>query len=262
VTFCYFVPDWRLNVINSVMDIPEATGLRKVLRGRLRTTDGGFSARVGVGPGGREGTMFVAAPAAGSGGEAFDPVCYDAACVKDEGTGLWQSDTQRWHEVKNPDDTTNHFIGWNVAAIPGPNDLARLNQVAGHPVALADGREWLIPVVGPFLSKLPMSFRVNAKGEMAQQVRKEFAAIFRQSEVIFDKYLGDRTGVPRVDCWRFAADVLAINYRVGLTEISGDVLDLVTTENFTAIFEVACGEVDYRLADESKKNMESEPPAG
>lgn len=206
------------------------------------------------------GTFLGAIPVKPSSGEPagqeFSPMEFDESCRRDEESGDFVSATQRWRPVKNANDETTHFIGWNLAAIPGPEDLRRLNMVEGHAVTLNDGRDWIVPVVGPYKSRLPMGF--NAKGQSA--VKREYRRICEQSEKLRKEWYDG--GVLWPELWRFSVDLLSINYRVGPEEISSDVLDLVTTTNFTAIAETAFGIVDVRLDMESKKNTDAGQPVG
>ncbi len=55
----------------------------------------------------------------------------------------YKPDAQTWRRVPG---TTGAWVGmWNDG-VPGPADLARDKQLAGHFVTLGDEREWLIPV--------------------------------------------------------------------------------------------------------------------
>lgn len=55
----------------------------------------------------------------------------------------YKADEQTWRRVPG---TAGSWVGmWNDG-VPGPADLARDKQLAGHYVTLGDDREWLVPV--------------------------------------------------------------------------------------------------------------------
>lgn len=260
MTFGYFVPDFSTNAIESIDQLPEASGLRMMFRDSEPKVTTGFACRAITGPGGRNGTLVSAIPVKPDEGfpfgAEFSPFEFDAKSKRDEASGDWISEVQRWREVQNDDGTTKYFVGWNLSDIPKPEDLRRVTQVQGHYVTLNDGNDWLIPVVGPYRTRLPQGF--NAKGQST--VRREFRRIFDASERLREAWFAG--GIVYSELWRFAVDLLSINYRVSCEEVSSDILDLVSTVNFTKIFEVATGLEDFRIDQEIKKNTESTQPVG
>lgn len=259
MNFCYFVPDWRKAVLTSCMEIPEDAGLRMLFFDRSAATQCGFAARPGAGPGGREGTLLSAVPAVPEGRE-FDPVEFDSSCRQTDEPTQWEGDRQKWLEVQKPDGTTAYFIGWNKCDKPKPADVQRANQVDGHALKLEDGHEWLIPVVGPVRTRLPMSFRKAANGEMRATVTKKFRDIFERSQKVGEAIEDGTLTVG--DAWVFAVDLLSINYRIGAYEAGADCLDVVTTNNLNAILHIALGQADLEKELEVKKNADATARGG
>ncbi len=93
---------------------------------------------------------------------------------------------------------------------------------------LADGNEWTVPLVharceGETVTTLPRTFRVGPGGEPSLEPDAHYAELCRDARTLFDCVYGEsddpwpftelQTGV-------FATNLLAVNYRVGLHEVS------------------------------------------
>lgn len=261
MTFCYFIPDWQQQMVSSVNELPAHTGLAKVLLNKLPGVQT-IQACVGAGPNDRLGTFIAASPAAGSGGKEWPSLEYDKTCVVVEGDdekANLAGERQCWHEVKRDDGTTNYWIGWDKASPPTPADVQRDKLVDGHYVMLGDGNEWLIPVVGPYRSRLPQEFRVNGKGELIADVKRDYRKLLKDSESLRTRWMENGT-VLKAEFWMYAASLLEVNYRVGLHEIAGDVLNLVNTDNYVDVFNVSVGLRDIELDEQVKKNGEDGQP--
>lgn len=83
-------------------------------------------------------------------------------------------DRQVWRSSPLTPHPSPLFIGMYRDEPPGPRDLARREQLAGEPVTLADGRQWLVPVVRSWRSdeestgwvlRLPTVAGVDDQGE-------------------------------------------------------------------------------------------------
>lgn len=74
---------------------------------------------------------------------------------------------QEWREMPG-----GCWLGWEKDNPPGPDDLARDVLLAGVPLDLADGREWIVPVVrsvtevGEAECALPAVYTMGADGEL------------------------------------------------------------------------------------------------
>jgi len=55
---------------------------------------------------------------------------------------LYDADVQHWRKIPGLEAWIGRYRDQPIA----PNDLARTNQLGGHLVTLADGREWLVPI--------------------------------------------------------------------------------------------------------------------
>ena len=85
-------------------------------------------------------------------------------------------DEQTW--VKRNKGENEFWIGFCKDAIPGPHDLRRPFQVGGHPVKLADGNDWLVPVVRTAAdgsSTFPKAIGIDEEGALSQIVLPRYA---------------------------------------------------------------------------------------
>lgn len=204
------------------------------------------------GPGGASGALAaVGSPE----GLAYEPAVQEWQLAEAVGPGVW--------------------IGWpkDRKQLPGPRDLMRRSVcVEGYPVRLGDGNLWDIPVVrrAPNASQvnrtaLPLVVKIGADGAARSEVRADYEGLWRMSLVLRDSLFGtvDAQGnvtrpdfVDPFDLLRLGALALAVNYRVGLYEVSA--LELIDTENAKEIGDaVLDGPNLKRFLDEwsdSKKN--------
>lgn len=101
-----------------------------------------------------------------------------------------------------------------------PEQLARSQQRPGHLVRLGDGQEWLIPVArlasgGP---GLPRRRAIRADGSIGWEVDEAHRELSDFANVAWDFRNGVVCDVTEEDLDRFAAQALAVNYRIGLHE--------------------------------------------
>lgn len=141
-------------------------------------------------------------------------------------------DKQRWVQCGDV------WVGVYTDAIPGPEDLAREEQLGGHWVKLADGRPWLVPVARSYVEQdgelrwlhaLPRSLKRTPDGHwMPGYVLPKYRTLWEVA-VRFDDALAAARGEadqndPRLVVLRFddmidaAIQVIAWNYRVGPAE--------------------------------------------
>jgi hypothetical protein len=151
------------------------------------------------------------------------------------------------------------WIGLDPADRPGPACLSRKQRFRGHPVELADGQTWEVPIIrSPSgATSIPRSMGWDQAGAFRMRVKQQYLAAWDESEAtaafFFDpdapKSLEFETVLQR------CLQALSINYRLGPLEQS--VLDLVDTTNWE---EVLGATVDVptveRLAAEEKKRRE------
>lgn len=158
------------------------------------------------------------------------------AARHDEGRIKMDMEAQTWRKMPRPgqDDV---YIGYWKDAPPGPQDLARANQLGGYLVQLADGNQWQVPVVRMFdeasgqpRSNLPSYLDVDEDGKpIPGQVIPLYAHLWDLTAPFAEQMLSD--GGPEVstdDIYQAAKTLLQVNYVVDMIEIVQ--AHLLTTE--------------------------------
>ena len=153
------------------------------------------------------------------------------------GDCLYKPDDQDW--IKSI--VGDYWIGtWN-GRIPTEMALRKTSQLSGHRVTLADGSEWLVPVVRLIDggSALPASLVLGTKGEVYTSELPAYSKLSAQADQLFADLRvemkwdegtqvlgpGDRIGV--------AADAMGWNYHIGVDEMN--ILGLLTTKNLSDV---------------------------
>jgi hypothetical protein len=191
------------------------------------------------GPGGAPG-VFIAPhpPAGGKGSEAtcgYDPKAQDWLRIAGEPSETW--------------------VGFWRASRPTPADLVRPRTTLGRATRLGDGADWMAPILhAPQFAwhhSLPQQLRMNADGEPELARESAYDAICATAATIWEAAAeGREAPLSELDAALFAAGVLAINYRVGLWELS--LLGLIDTQSQRAIADQAIG-LTYALELDQKK---------
>lgn len=181
------------------------------------------------------GITFTISPTEGAGGE-------EAHCG-------YYPDKQTWVKAELPG-KPDYWIGWETERPPRPQDLAK-PKAKGFPVDVA-GAEWLIPAVYAPTASVSKSYRVNRSG-FALDIGKQFRDLSERSSQFFDWRFSGANSPSWEVAINYAVDVLAINYRVGLVECSGDVLDIVTRDSMLDIVDESLGQSVLLQELESKK---------
>lgn len=234
--FLYYFP--QAAPVSTVEQVPDVE-----LRTLLRETSVSAAQNNG-GPDGKVGQMISVHPSRGvAGGE-------EAA------TGYWP-DRQTWTKVKEAgppikdekgkitgyeDGPTLYWIGREKASPPTPLDVQREKLIYGHPVKLADGKEWTIPVVGPYQTRLPRTFAPAPGKRLTMVVREQYAAIFTESEKWHALARTPNAEYDWHDAFSYAVGLLGVNYRVGFWEVLA--LGLIDTDNFWRIASASFGTPD------------------
>lgn len=168
--------------------------------------------------------------------------------------------TQEWRK------RVGYWIGWEKANPPKPVDLEKSPMRSGHPIRLRDGNDWIVPVIGPAYSKLPRTFVIAEDGEITSEVESRYHEIFARSETFFNMRYGpmpeteEQIRVAKdVKRWttilQFVADVLAINYRVCVRDLTSETFALVDTENVFDILDCCFGAIDVAAQDAAQKKI-------
>jgi len=182
--------------------------------------------QIGCGPSGKSGVVFADPDRMGAGGIGYYP------------------DQQTWEAVPVEEGEPVLWIGfWNDNR-PSPQDLARKEQVTGPRVRLADGQEWMVPLVQHWEEDgkrcaLPQVVKRLAKGTwVCGEIVPKYRAIWEASQrfwgVLMSMYEaaagGDRTEDYQFDgLYDFASELLGLNYAIGPLEVSA--LGLFTSDD-------------------------------
>lgn len=179
---------------------------------------------------------------------------------------------QAWAKLPGSD----VHVGYWLEAKPTPTDLARVVQLPGFRVRLADEQDWLIPLVRRFdakarktVSNLPCYMGVSDDGKWSRaRVVAAHAHLWDVTAPIADALLGeyvDGTPVDVPDDQIFGAvvDLIKTNYVAGAGELS--LMEALTNEaNTHAAVLAACDWLTFREwaaeLDAVKKNAD-EPVA-
>jgi hypothetical protein len=202
-----------------------------------------LSALAGRGPGGQSGVILSALPGTG-----------DAPPRR---LGYYPNE-QTWHEFAGG----KYWIGLDTADRPRPQDLARRQQFPGHWVRLADGQDWLVPIIRKHGggTNLPCALGWNGTGKFEMKIKAAYRKAWDDSAETARLYWdpqSDGTIDLEVALLR-ALDALALNYRVGRAEQS--VLELIDTPNWQQVLGATIDWPTIRRAYEDLKKKEASQP--
>lgn len=201
---------------------------------------------------------------------AADPV--RIGCIVAAGTrpAAYQPDRQRWIPLANG----VGFVGLeDVELPPGPADLERAYGVAGYAIELGDGEQWRVPLVKRWdpqqlahVSALPSSIAgdlVDGKYKFASKVRPEYMSIDQKADSFFPAFLSGKT-ISIDQLIHDAAELLAVNYRLGVEEIM--LLGLLNEETALTIMGLSIDtpgirQCNARLAQQGVVARETSEPA-
>lgn len=150
-------------------------------------------------------------------------VCFDSK----PGRPLrYEPNAQTWKPIKGEDDIA-YWIGWYTDAKPGPMQLARQHGLGGRSVRLADGQEWIVPVV--YLvnceCQLPRRYGIGDGGQTEALVAQEYRGLLEKADQIMDaiSQWRDSNKTDLVVDVAMLADALicglGFNYRLGRAEV-------------------------------------------
>lgn len=159
--------------------------------------------------------------------------CVLAECQGGARIGFYPK-LQEWSEVAGG----AYWIGYYRDAKPGPDDLGRAEQYGGHAVRLADGNEWLVPIVrlAGGDTGLPKAVKWGKDGALIQTVLPQYAELCIHGEELAEQVL--ENGVIDGDIDYLASlcvSALALNYRISKWETSA--LSLFTTPIIQSVLE-------------------------
>lgn len=137
-------------------------------------------------------------------------------------------ENQVWRKMPRPGQE-DVYIGYWRDSPPGPDDLKRSNQLGGYLLKLADGRQWMIPVVrlfdetaGELRSNLPSYIDVDDSGNPKPgQVVPLYAHLWDLTAPFAEQMLSDSANeVANEDIYKAARTLLQANYVVDMIEIA------------------------------------------
>lgn len=150
----------------------------------------------------------------------------------------YEAALQRWQKrpvTLLPDVSAEVWVGWEMGTSPDPAVyLARPHQLDSHPVELADGKTWNVPIVQAFFehegrpsiaTALPRLSKLADDGTWTMdEVRSEYAELHRYARAWWDQYASP--DAQAADAFTFddannaCVVALAHNYRVSAVEVS------------------------------------------
>lgn len=176
------------------------------------------------------------------------------------GIPAYVPEEQEW--IHNPDGVS---VGWWRSQKPSVEQLARESQLKGKSLTLADGNSWLVPQLrewrpgdpqGPpvvYAVKVPQILEWQKQEWVERDVVPQYREIWDKSARAVALWLGRDDGKGTMDdgdLISFAADLLAVNYRVGPLEVSA--LGLLTIPLAVQIVRIG---VDAAGLEDSLKNQ-------
>ncbi len=158
-------------------------------------------------------------PDGGRGVIVADPRRVDPARIRMEAGG------QSWRKA------VGYWVGHYITERPGPADLLRSPAIAGHPVVLGDGREWICPL-GRLVDGEPALPRASELDEDGQwrpgPVLERYRRLWEvacgwwdtlsRAEVIEDEAAGPRLRFDFSGLHEAAIECLQAQYAIGATE--------------------------------------------
>jgi hypothetical protein len=171
---------------------------------------------------------------------------------------LYQPELQKWLPVESESGKITHYIGWQTATPPTPQDLVRETVIEGEDLVLNE-KTWTIPIIEASRTTLPLSFKCTGKG-MKFVVDPIYNSIQQQTEIFWTlMHGGDGSFPDYFTCYRYCCELLKMNYRVGDWEISSDCLDILRTTTILDVIKAACGVMAIDRENESLKKSITAP---
>lgn len=189
---------------------------------------------------------------AGTSGLVLSPIPLDEGRQAKCG---YHPDSQTWHSAGD------YWIGYETAAKPGPVDLQRFRAPVGYPVDLADGNQWVVPQIHAPHSTLPQTFRLNGNGEVYFDTVAGYEQLIRDTAERHDAIMVGGGVIQDARSAVYCVDVLNVNYRVGMVECSGDVLDLFRRDQMMMVQWCAIGGPES-VAEVDAQKKTGTPPDG
>lgn len=143
---------------------------------------------------------------------------------------------QTWHKILGG----KMWLGWETENPPTPIDLQRSEQFDGHPVTLADGNTWIVPVVRTLLggAALPAIYGCDDNGNMVKDtVLPRFARLWDLTQRLHAAITSqpiDPGLISEEETAELLCAGLALHYRVSRWEVLR--MGLLSAENQQLVF--------------------------
>ena len=162
-------------------------------------------------------------------------------------------DKQTWIAAPKGDEEVPPFwVGWNNENRPTPEALARDEVLPGELITFRDGSKWNVPKLvsweedpngerpAVYSTPLPQMIDVDKYGNPVNgSVVKEYRDLFDLGMRVLAKRIVGDDDLTVAQVLHFAADVIGMNYRVSLLELSSSVLDHISTDDASRVIDVA-----------------------
>lgn len=177
----------------------------------------------------------------------------------------YEDDKQTWRKIPEKFCKVPAWCGYWNDRPPTVDDLARKNQLPGELVTLADGKQWLVPVLRKYRQddspglvydiSLPTMLDYSddgdlTLGEVAPQYRQVWEMGLKVGQSLAWGDEGDEASVDFGQVVEFAGPLLGLNYRVSMFELV--FLKLVGVKEAEQIVHVA---LDLKGMEERLKNL-------
>lgn len=150
----------------------------------------------------------------------------------------WYPKEQSWTPVG---DGSLLWIGLDTAEPPGPDDLARRTAYGGYWIELADGNEWLVPLIRrpDGTTRLPCDLIWDASGCCVQPIKPRYQAFWESTAEVHTWFVIDEDGRAIINAHDIeralglAVSALSINYRIGRNE--QNIVRMIDAENYRIV---------------------------
>ena len=163
----------------------------------------------------------------------------------------YKPDEQTWQEGADG----KYWVGYWNNAKPGPEDLARKEQIGGHKAELEDGHEWLVPVARDMYggTRLPERINWGPDGEPVAQILPRYQGFSHRAGEMHDHCCqNDTYGGFAKDVLPLAVEALGLNYYAGKHELG--LLGTITTTNAYKVIDAMLDIPSINKMMEEKKN--------
>ncbi|EMI47384.1 hypothetical protein [Rhodopirellula sp. SWK7] len=170
---------------------------------------------------------------------------------KDSGITPGETPGMKWIAAPKGDAEKPPFwIGFDPNAIPGPEDLQRRVMHPGKTVTLASGQSWQVPELfrwhegedTPYAydTRLPCMLDIDDYGRpKSGQVVPQYRRVFDLGLRVLMNRHGGSNDLMMTEAYQFLIDVLAINYRVTMLELSPAIMDSIRTDEVFELIDAA-----------------------